>query len=177
MLEQAVHAGIGTESHEVQLGAARFHPGERGAPDGIAGDLTVGDRLRDAHDLLVDDPARADVLVSNLAVAHHAFGHTDIEAAGLDQRDRIVGVQPVVARLAREVHGVERVLCRIRVLAPAVANDKEHGSALRTHGEKRLAGAAAGRTPVRGASRSVMRGRFATSNAKIPERPCPGVHL
>ena len=107
-----------------------LHPVERGAPDGVAGDLAVGDRLGDPHDLLVDDAAGADVLVADLAVAHHAVGHADVEPARLHQRHGIIRVQHVVARLAREDGGVELVLLRMGVLAPAVADDEEHGSAV-----------------------------------------------
>ena len=114
----------------MQLCAAGFHPVQRGAPDGVAGDLAVADRLGDPHDLLVDDAAGADVLVADLAVAHHAFGHPHVEPARLDQRHGIFRVQHVVTRLASEMHGVEFVVRGIRILAPAVADDVEHGSAV-----------------------------------------------
>ena len=133
VFEQRVHAGVGAQSHEVQLGAALLHAPERGLPHGVARDLAIGDGLGDAHDLLIDDAAGADVLVADFAVAHHAGGHADIEPARGEQRERIPGVQPVVARLARQMHGISLVLRRVGIFAPAIANYEENGLARSAH--------------------------------------------
>ena len=96
-------------------------------PDGIRRELLLREELVQAHELLVDDPAGADVLVADLAVAHHAVRQADIEAAGGDEGVGRPGVEPVVTRLRGEVDGVEIVLLGLGILAPTIANDEEDG--------------------------------------------------
>ena len=75
--------------------------------------------LGDAHRLLIDDPPGPDVLVPDLAVAHRPFGQADVEAAGVDQRVRILGHQPVGDRMLREVDGVGVVPLRVTDSSPS----------------------------------------------------------
>ena len=42
-------------------------------------------------------------------------------------------MQPIIARLLRKMHGVDCVLRRIRILAPAITDDEEDGFARSTH--------------------------------------------
>ena len=114
----------------MELRAPGLRPVQRGAPDGVARDLSVADRLGDPHDLLVNDASGADILVADLAVAHHALGHANIQPGRFHQRHRVFRVQHVVARLAREDGGIEFVLFRVGILAPAIADDKEYGAAI-----------------------------------------------
>ncbi len=70
--EVAVHAALGHEAHEVQRAAP---PGGLVAglhEDAVAEEVAVGDRLRDAREVLVHDAAGADVEVADLGVAHLA---------------------------------------------------------------------------------------------------------
>ena len=68
--------------------------------------------------------------MADLTVAHHPVGHADVQAARLDQGHGIFRVEPVVAGFAGQMHGVELVVRGIRVVAPAVADDEEHGAAV-----------------------------------------------
>ena len=75
-----VHAAVGDEPDEVDaLGA-----GERGAQDLVLGQRAVGDRLVDAREVLLDDGARAEVEVADLAVAHLPVGQADRAAARVE---------------------------------------------------------------------------------------------
>jgi hypothetical protein len=55
----------------------------------IARKFTTAHRARDSHELLVNNPTSADVLMPNLAVAHHWLaildGQPDIFTRRLDQ--------------------------------------------------------------------------------------------
>jgi hypothetical protein len=130
VLQHAVHPGIARDAHQVQLGAgARLDAANQRAPHRVAGRLPLEEELVEPHQLLIDDPTRPDVFVADLAVAHDAVGQSDIETGCLDQRRRILRMQPVITGLLRQKDGVGRVLGRIGILAPAIADDQEDGLA------------------------------------------------
>jgi hypothetical protein len=135
VLQHPVDAGVGDDAHQVEARLPGLHPVDDGPPDGVSLDQLVGKKLVQPEELLLHDAAGADVLVADLAVAHDPVRQADVVAGGRDQGARVLGVQPVVAGLLREVDRVERVLLRVGVLAPAVANDEEDGLAGRSaHG-------------------------------------------
>ena len=95
---------------------------------------------RESHQFLVDDATGADVFVSNLTVAHHAVGQTDIEPRGAHQRMRVTSVQHVVGRLAGLGDRVGRRLGRIGILAPTITDDEEDWLARSVHEPLKMTG-------------------------------------
>ena len=69
-------------------------------------EFAVGDRLVDPRQILVNDPARAEIQVADFGVAHLAFGQTDIRPARAQLARRIVAVKMIVKRRPREQRGV-----------------------------------------------------------------------
>lgn len=65
----------------------------------VACKITTAHRARDSHELLVNNPTSADVLMSHLAVAHHWLaildGQTNVLAACLDEGVRPFPLQSV----------------------------------------------------------------------------------
>lgn len=111
MLQHAVHATVGNNSHHMQFRRGRcFHAGHGRMPHGITGELFFGKQLVQTHQFLVHDPARADVFVTHFRVAHLAIWQTDVQAAGRDQRMRIFHLQGVVAGLFGEKNRVKFIL-------------------------------------------------------------------
>ena len=98
-------------------------------PDAVGAKEAVGEELVYPDELLVHDPPRADVLVADLAVAHDSVRQPDVQSARLHERHGIAGVKHVVARLFRQDGGVERILLRMGILPPAVADDEHYGLA------------------------------------------------
>ena len=96
-------------------------------PHGVHRELLLGEKFVQAHQFLVDDAAGADVLMADFRVAHLAVRQTDVQARGLDERHRILGVQHVVRRLLRQLDRIEDVLFGIGILAPAITDDQEDG--------------------------------------------------
>src|SRR5207245_6352238 len=78
----------------------------------------------DAHRLLIDDPAGADVLMPDFAVAHCSFRQPDIKPAGMNQHRRILRHQLVGDRVLREIDGVGVVPLREGIFPPAIADDE-----------------------------------------------------
>ena len=87
VLQQPVDAGVADDAEQVQVRPVA--PGRCATAafsSALSKNVAVADLLGDADRLLVDDPARPDVLVADLAVAHRPLGQADVEAAGVDQR-------------------------------------------------------------------------------------------
>jgi hypothetical protein len=125
VLEQPVHAGVADDAEKMKIRAVLQAIRDGSVELGVLVKLAVADLLGDADGLLVDDPAGADVLVADLAVAHRPLGQADVESAGRDQRRRILRHQAVGDRMLREVDGVGAVPLRERILPPAVADDQD----------------------------------------------------
>ena len=136
MLEHPVHAGVAHDAEQVQLCTRTTRAFHHSAPDRVGREPALGEKLVEAHQLLVDHAAGADVLVPDLAVAHHAVGQADIQTRGADQGARAAGAERVVARLARLRHGVGGVEGTVGVLTPAIADNKEDGRTRGGHGVK-----------------------------------------
>ena len=106
VLDVAVHAAGALQAHEVNrlarvdglLHVANEHV--------VLLHGAVEDGLGDQGQLLIDDAARADVGVADLAVAHLAVGQADRHAGGVDERVRAAGKQRVKVRLVGHGDGV-----------------------------------------------------------------------
>ena len=73
----AVHSAVGKQSEKMELVSSRAH--ECFARDRIAGELTIRDRLVDSSEILINDPARAEIEMAHLRVSHLSFRQTNIE--------------------------------------------------------------------------------------------------
>src|SRR5215469_3311415 len=73
----------------------------------------------DASNIHVDDPASADIEVTNFAVAHLSLGQAHVFSAGMDQRVRVLAQETVIGGLAGESNGVS---FDFRAVAPAIEN-------------------------------------------------------
>ena len=119
-----VHAAVGQQADEVQRAARLFAVIHRRDELGVLEKLPVLYRLVDGGDVLVNDPARADVEVSHLAVAHLTGGKSDREAARFDESVRVSCHEAV------EVGGAcgdDRVAPCFGTVAEAVHNDNSVG--------------------------------------------------
>jgi hypothetical protein len=72
-----VHAGVGGDSHKVQL-TASFGFGESAFESFVAVDASGFESLVDAYDFLVDDATGSDILVADFAVAHDSGGDSNV---------------------------------------------------------------------------------------------------
>jgi hypothetical protein len=124
VLEHAMHAGIGNNTHEMEPGSAGLHPFHRGPPDLVRFQLLFGKEFVQPDQFLIHNATGADVLVAHLAVPHHSVGQTDIEAGRRHQGVRVLCMEAVVRLFLSQVHGIERVLLGMGVLAPTIANDQ-----------------------------------------------------
>ena len=95
----------------------------------VACKVTTAHRARDSHELLVNNPTSADVLMSNLTVAHHWLsildGQPDILTRRLDQRVRPLPLQPIAHRRLAKPGSVRRALLGVRVDPPAITDDQD----------------------------------------------------
>ena len=106
VIQRGVHVARAGQPEQVQRAAARLGGLNRRDQPLILVERAVGDRLVDAHDVLIDDAARAQVEVSDLAVAHLPVGQPDVVARGADQHVRVALVQLGEGRHARQSDGV-----------------------------------------------------------------------
>src|SRR5947208_16900582 len=94
--------------------------------------FAVGDRLIDARQLLINDPACSKVKVTNLRVAHLSFRQANILAAGAQSRPWIIAIELIVKRRRRKqccVGVTLALLAAAGIHAPAVANHEHDGTA------------------------------------------------
>ncbi len=126
MLDESVHAGVRCDSDQVDGATAAAGGLYRLGEDPVGEERAVADRLGDPHRLLVDDPARAEVLVPHLAVAHGARRQAHVLAAGLDQGPGIGGEETVRTGSRRQLDGVEGAVLRMGIPSPTVAHDENH---------------------------------------------------
>ena len=87
--------------------------------NGMLKEFSVLNHEVDAGNVHVHDAARANVQMTDLAVAHLPFGQTHERPAGMNERIRIFAQQPIVGRLVRERDGIGFRFCAI---TPAVEN-------------------------------------------------------
>jgi len=128
VLVERVHSAVPDQSHQVQRAALPPHAiaqfDERRQPEEIA----RGDRLRDAHDVLRDHPARAEVQVPDFAVPHLSLGEAHGEPRGVEQRVRGAVPQPMPGR---RVAQFDRIAVPAWTKSPAVEDDQDDRGAIR----------------------------------------------
>src|SRR6266446_9028815 len=96
--------------------------------DGIVCELTLGDRLIDASQILINNSTGAQIEMAYFRVAHLSFRQTDIGPAGAQSTGWIIAIKFVVERSAGEKRGVPILLALFfpaRIDAPTVANDEQ----------------------------------------------------
>ena len=101
-----MHATVGNQTKEVKLAATGARVLHRVQQNGILKEVSVLDHQLDARGIHVHNSTRADIQMSDFAVAHLTIRQPDIRAAGLNQRVGILAQQAVVNRLAGERDGV-----------------------------------------------------------------------
>ena len=171
-----MHTAIADEAEEVQALAFRFLEGLD--EHGHLREFAIADALVDASEVLIDDAARAEVQVTDFAVAHLAFGQPHVLAAGADGAARIRGIKMIMERRLREQRGIAVGLSlsfTAGIDAPAVADDENnrffrHGCAF-----MRQAGGVVKVTKHPTGPESVIlgRGQLATSQSARIVRRCP----
>ena len=102
----------------------RYCRKERGLPRKCA----TANRVGDAHQLLIDDASRPNVLMSYFRVAHdrtiRSNWQPDVFTAGCDERARKLARQSRIDWRGRTNDGVGRITFAMRTLAPTIANDE-----------------------------------------------------
>ena len=120
---------VADEPEKMQPPAWFCRLGERFLDDGVGRQLAVGDGFGDAGQVLVNDAPRAQVEVPDLGVAHLAVRQAHVEPAGA-QAARGVFLHHLVSEgrtpQDRRVAVAFGVLGRVRVDAPAVADDENN---------------------------------------------------
>ncbi len=129
VVERAVHATVGDQAHQVQRPARAFRRVEGFLDRRQSRKLAGIDRLGDAHDVHVDDPARAQGHVADLGVAHLTVGEPDGGSGGLELRARAARAQLREERRVRERRRVTRAAV---TEAESVEHD-EHDRTTFTH--------------------------------------------
>ena len=96
--------------------------GDEGRP---GDEVARGDALRDPDQVLRNHPARAEVEVADLAVAHLPFGKADTQAARLEQGPGLPGPESLPGGRIRQGDGVAFALGAI---APPIQYDQDYGA-------------------------------------------------
>jgi hypothetical protein len=122
-----MHASRRNQAHQVADAAALAQVVDQVAQRWRLADLAVRDRIRDALQGLLDDPAGPDVEVSDLGIAHLAGRQADIRAGGSQQGVRTGLPQAVEGRGAGLT---DRIVGRLLAPAPAVQHGQHHRPAL-----------------------------------------------
>ena len=117
-----VHACVGTKPEKVEC-AARVELCKDFFEDGTFENRTRLKTFVYTDNFLVYDPARADVLVPDFAVAHNAFGQSDFETARLDFGARPFFRKIFAKRRVCQFDSVKLVESGIVVFAPTVSDD------------------------------------------------------
>ncbi len=123
VLEVRVDAAGRDEPEQVDVAAARPGALERLDERVVLGERAVPDRLVHPHQVLVEDPARADRQVADLRVPHLARRQADRLAGGLEGRVRVLAPEPVEDGRVGEL---DRVAGAGRSAAPAVEDDERY---------------------------------------------------
>ena len=101
MLVDRVDAAGADEPHEVDRAARLLGVIARGDKHAVVEERPVANRFADAHEVLHDDAAGAEVQMADLAVAHLPLGEPDREARRLEQRPRVARDERVPRRRVR----------------------------------------------------------------------------
>src|SRR5690349_20206060 len=123
----AVNAAVGNKPEEMQAAAAGLS--ERLVDDLVTGKLAVGNGFVDAGEVLVNDPARAEVKVSDLRVTHLPRREPDVHTR---RAHAAYGVGPIQLIMKRGTGKQRRVAVSLRLLssvgidAPPIPDDQNH---------------------------------------------------
>ena len=120
---------VGNQSKQMEAMTTRTRKGFLQYP--IALQLTFRDRIVDAGQVLVNDPARSQIEMANFRVAHLSFGQSDVGPARAQFGVRIFLIKPVVKRRPGEKRGVAILFAFLptpAINAPAITNN-EHDRA------------------------------------------------
>ena len=128
VLQHGVDARVGDQAHQVQGTVAGLLEGA--LEDGVVVDAARGKSLVDADNLLVDDAPGPDILVPHFRVAHDALRQADIQPAGHQLRPRPLRGQLVGHRCVGQLDRVKRIMLRVVVFTPTIANDQYYWSYL-----------------------------------------------
>ena len=124
VVDVAVHPTVGTEPDQMEAAFPLQQLVCQRVEGWVGVDAAVSDGLADAHQLLADDPTRADGEVADLRVAHLVVGQTHGAAAGFDQGVGVGMPEGVHHRCAGCTNGV---VLALRGVAPAIENGQNHG--------------------------------------------------
>ncbi len=120
-----VHAAVGDEPEKMQPLALCAR--ERFLQNRIFFQLAIRDRFVDASQILINNPASAEIQVADFGVAHLSFGQSDIEAARAQFSVGIFAIELIVKRGLREKGSVS-IRFALRAAAginsPTVANQQ-----------------------------------------------------
>ena len=122
VIQRRVHVARAGEAEQVQRAAARLRGLDRGDQRRVLVERSIGDRLVDAHDVLIDDAPGAEVEVPDLAVAHLPVRQADVVPGGADENVRVPLVEPGERRHARQSYGVA---VGFGTLAESVEDDED----------------------------------------------------
>ncbi len=129
----AVHAAGREQAKHVQDVPARL--GRLARRDQLGGpeEAAVLDGRIDAGQILIDDPAGAQVHVADLGVAHLAIRQADVAAFGVDQGVRRGGQQ---ASPIRQFRLRQRIVGGIFTMTPAIQDQQDDGLGTRGSGRR-----------------------------------------
>jgi hypothetical protein len=128
VVDMAVDVAVGEQADEMERGLVLEHAVGDLAPAGVLEDRAGRDGVADQRRALLEDPAAADGVVADLAVAHVLIArHADRAAVRLELGVDRVRLEPVVVRL----HGALHIVA-VGVLADAdPVHDHQQHRALR----------------------------------------------
>src|SRR5207302_2416931 len=101
-----VDPAIGEQAAKMQLAAATARVLHGFYQDRVAGEITFFNHKVDLGDVHVNHTPRANVQVTDFAVAHLSLRQADKSSAGVDERVGIFGEQAVIVGLTRQGNGV-----------------------------------------------------------------------
>ncbi len=108
MIDVGVDAAVGDEPEQVHVAVALAGATEHAEQRLVVEERAVGDGRAYAHEILEEDPSRADREVPDLGVPHLAVGQADGTAGSCELRVRVALPQRVEDGRLRQLDGVAR---------------------------------------------------------------------
>ena len=124
VLEACMHAAVGKESHQMERRIACLCVSEKRGDFGLRGERARLAGAVDAHEVLIDHAACADVEVADFGIAHLAGGEPHVFAEGEEFGMRAALHERFKIGRMRGRNGISRVGCAAAD-APAVKNHKK----------------------------------------------------
>ena len=126
MFDVAVHTAIGQQTEQMQRAAGLLNVIDRPVQFLVLEELAASHQTGNPHQFLVDDPARAKILVADFAVPHHTRRQSDILARRVNLDIGVLSQQPVIDGRSREMNRVKGIHFRVGVVAPSIPHDQYH---------------------------------------------------